>query len=78
LLRFTVYTEPDGIFEQVEDASYCTRVPAGTSKKLLKKMAQRIMDDTFTDIRDGRSVKRACEELSWIEPSWANDNVKKG
>jgi hypothetical protein len=69
LLRFTIHRETDGTFNQIEDASYCTRVPAGTSEEILLKLAQVIMDRTLTDILTGRSVKRVCEELSWLEPS---------
>lgn len=75
LLRFNVYRMEDGAWAPVDDASYCTRVPVDTPDKTLDKLLLILMDRVYDLVADGLSVKQLCEELSWIEPSWA-DKVK--
>ncbi|MBQ1776620.1 MAG: hypothetical protein IIZ93_00540 [Acidaminococcaceae bacterium] len=62
LLRFTVYM--DG--EQVDDASYCTTIPATTDPALVKKSAERILSEVYNPLVSGYSIKKCCEALSWI------------
>lgn len=72
LLRFDVsrFNHLTKAWYAIEDASYCTRVPADTPVTKLKKLLALIMDRVGDDVRVGRSIKRLCEELSWIEPAW--------
>ncbi len=76
LLRFDVLelTKIDGLFsdspvmewEQMDDASYCTQMPADSSDDILHQSAELIMNATY-----GKSnIKKICEELSWIHPGW--------
>ncbi len=76
LLRFDVYVKTDdpswehtGGWEEVEDASYCTQVPADTAPEVLKEKLMFIFKayrDIIEDYLKGSSVKRLGEELSWI------------
>jgi len=75
LLRFSVYEWGVGGWSAVEDASYCTQLPADTSKEILELAAVRIMNKIGHVVRSGDSVKKMCEELSWMGPDWF---VKEG
>ena len=76
LLRFDVLelTKVEGLFsdspelewEQMDDASYCTQMPADTSEADLRRGAEIIMDATYGKT----NIKKICEELSWISPGW--------
>ena len=71
LLRFDVYCKrtPDSEWEEVEDASYCTNVPAKTPEDELERLLRILFDrysDVIDDYLDGTSVKKLGEELSWI------------
>ena len=80
LLRFDVYAaadpdpnnELDDGWVMVEDASYCTQVPASTDPEELERLLRAIFDrydDVIDDyIKHGTSVKKLGEELSWIAP----------
>jgi len=65
LLRFDVMElDGNGNREHLDDASYCTRMPADTPEKNLRRAAETIMNETY-----GRSnIKKICERLSWISP----------
>ena len=70
-LRFDVYyrNNPSEEWRVVEDASYCTLVPADTDIKVLQEKLQIIFDRYnlfIDDILNGESVKKLGEELSWI------------
>ena len=75
LLRFDILqtpeeAEPDwenfGNWEQIDDASYCTQMPADSSEADLRHGAWIIMDATYGKT----NIKKICEELSWISPGW--------
>ena len=77
LLRFYVSVDfGNGEFEDLDDASYCTCFPVSASQELQDKAVQFIMDKVYQIIYDGypskdsKNVKKLCEKLSWIEPSW--------
>lgn len=63
LLRFTVLLNG----EQVEDASYCTRIPADTDSITQATLAATILEQVIEEVLCGHSIKRLCEELSWID-----------
>ena len=74
LLRFDIYTFSDGKWWVVDNASYCTRFPANSSKEQQEKALGIIMDriyDPLTQDSEG-SICKICEELSWIDP----DSIK--
>ena len=76
LLRFDVLelTKVEGLFsespelewEPIDDASYCTQMPADSSKEVLRRGATMIMNATYGKT----NIKKICEELSWISPGW--------
>lgn len=79
LLRFDVYAKTDDPswehtdgWMEVDDASYCTQVPADTDPKELERLLKVIFDrynEVIDDyINNGASVKGLGEELSWIAP----------
>jgi hypothetical protein len=70
LLRFTVYRLDFGEWQQVDDASYCTLFPADSSEELQKKALELLMDQVYFELQTSGSIKKTCEQLSWIEPSW--------
>ena len=86
LLRFDVLelTNIQGLFsdspvmewEVLDDASYCTQMPADSSDDILRQAAEIIMNATYGK----KNIKKICEELSWISPGWldADHNTKKG
>jgi len=76
LYRFDISVRPKGkrSYEGVEDASYCTQVPVETPVKILKEGLKMIMDEIFDAVVQGASVKRACEQISWISV----DSIKRG
>lgn len=70
LLRFDVYKRRSAKdqWEEVEDASYCTRVEANTPMNVLERKL-RIIYDRYADAIESdydASVKKLGEELSWI------------
>jgi hypothetical protein len=75
LLRFDVYRLDEKINDWVEipDASYCTMFPANSPRRVRKKGLKFLMDEIFEPCSVGHSVKKLCERLSWIEPSWLPD-----
>lgn len=79
LLRFDVYVVRDGQWSEVDDASYCTQMPAGTDVETLKRAAAYLAKkyaDVLTDDPD-TSVKKLGERLSWISPDWFQENAAK-
>lgn len=72
LLRFDVYIKNEiGEWEEVEDASYCTRTRADTTMVWLKDLGSTIYKRYVNAIDSYPiefSVKKIGEELSWISP----------
>jgi len=56
----------DEVWDVIDDASYCTQMPADTSEADLRRAAEIIMDATYGQT----NIKKICEELSWISPGW--------
>lgn len=72
LLRFYVQRLlHDGEWEDVDDASYCTNVHAGTDPDVVAGLALLILVRVADAVRAGDSIKKVCEELSWMDASWA-------
>ena len=74
LLRFDVYfkdpTQSEN-WEAVDDASYCTNIPADASEEILEKAVTAIFDEynnVAEHILSGGSVKKMGEQLSHISP----------
>jgi hypothetical protein len=67
LVRFWVSRKVGRRWEFVEDSSYCTGIPATTPRSQLRLHAERILSIVGDDVRNGESIKRTCERLSWAE-----------
>ena len=70
LLRFDVCVKlENGEWEPIDDASYCTNMPADASKEVLER-ALRCIFNRYRDVINGpeiyTSVKKLGEELSYI------------
>ena len=70
LLRFSVYRLDGHVWEAIDDASYCTRMPATSDVELVMDAAQYVMDRIEYLVLNDYSIKKACEHLSWIHPDW--------
>ena len=71
LLRFDIYKRrsPEHEWEVVDDASYCTYVPANTKTGLLADILM-IIYKNFSEVLEEdyeASVKKLGEYLSWID-----------
>lgn len=71
LLRFSCYEYSIGSITdnvvaewvQMDDASYCTRIPVGASTRSLARLAAVILD-----VIQEPDYKKRLEELSWLGP----------
>ena len=62
LLRFYVILGN----EDVEDASYCTLVPATATLERQEAKLKILMDAVYERVSTNQSVKKICERLSWM------------
>lgn len=69
-LRFDVSVLEDDEWVDPGDASYCTQFPATVSERLQSLALELIMDEVYDLLQDERPIKKKCENLSWISPSW--------
>lgn len=81
LLRFDVYIKASEAsqsenwwWEQIEDASYCTRFPASATPEQRAKGLEIIMDAVYERAMEGESIKKLCERLSWIGLNWLEED----
>ena len=63
LLRFSCFRRVSGVWEEVDDGSYCTRLPLSTLPEHLEMAANSIIDAV-----NSSWPKRRLEELSWLCP----------
>jgi hypothetical protein len=69
LFRFYVLVKgEDGEWHEAEDASYCTQMPVATPEDVLRKGLEHIYDQVHDALKSGDSIKKICEDLSWIGP----------
>lgn len=66
LLRFSVYQRGEGEWEQVENASYCTQLNAGISLSDQIQICRTILGRVKPLINSDKSLRRECEDLSWL------------
>jgi hypothetical protein len=52
------------------DASYCTRFPASATPEQRQKGLESLMNAVYDPLTRGYSIKKLCEELSWIGLDW--------
>lgn len=86
LLRFDFYGKKNGRWLPVNDGSYCTAVPADTPSTVLARLLEVLMDRGEDAVQDALAHDQntyddeidspgghILEELSWIDPTWANN-----
>jgi hypothetical protein len=68
---------PDWNWNEMEDGSFCTRVPVDTPKDILEKMTKAILEKMKEAIgeygEDGifeYNIRRTSEECSWVDETW--------
>lgn len=74
LLRFDVSVFSDNEWQPVDNGSYCTALPATVSTDAINLALNIIMREVGDAVRSGASIKKTCENLSWISPSWLSNN----
>lgn len=57
-------------FYDMDDASYCTNFPVKSTDEERKVGLQVLMSRLFDRASRDESVKKICEELSWIDTGW--------
>lgn len=77
LLRFSIFlnSRTEG-WQYIEDSSYCTNFPVSAPYEVKVKGLELIMDRVYERAHAGLSIKRICEELSWISPQWVEEVMK--
>ncbi len=69
LIRFYVYIKDKYGWAEVEDTSYCTYIPVDTDPKQMKTLLETVFKEyrnVVDDIKNGSSVKKLGERLSWL------------
>lgn len=66
LLRFDVYRQEYGGWEPVDDASYCTKLPASSSSAIKFMVVDFIYHAIAEEVRAGLPVSRKCQDLSHL------------
>lgn len=68
LLRYDVYVLDEDDWIAVDDASYCTYVPADTDREELMRLLGILMDEFYEVLHDDihASVKKLGERMSWV------------
>ena len=62
LLWFTIYKDN----EEVPDGSYCTTIPVSAELTEIYASAKKILESVYEPLMNDLSIKKICEELSWI------------
>lgn len=66
LLRFDVFKLHNNEWEPVDNASYCTQLPASLSVDKINIALSAIMREVAEPVRAGASIKKTCERMSWL------------
>lgn len=67
------YNGKTGNWGDPGDASYCTRFPYNSTLEEQQKGLQIIMANVYDPLMSGYSIKKMCEELSWIGLDWLEE-----
>ena len=69
LFRFYIYFSNDGgyNFEEVNNGSYCTKLPIDTPVEKLKSLGQDIIEKVKIPLMNGESVKNICESFCYLD-----------
>jgi hypothetical protein len=79
LLRIDVQDQVDGQWDTiVENGSTCTLVPIDTDETEKQRLLDLAVEYVEKAERQGGSLKRAVERLSWMEPGWKAEDFEEG
>ena len=67
LLRFDISKKVNRKWEFLDDASYCTQVPVTATPKQRMDLLRLIMSRIYESVISGDSIKKICENLSWLD-----------
>lgn len=70
LLRFYICKEDIDGWIEVDDGSFCTRMPIDTPRHLLAHGLKCIWEAVQDALNADESIRKICEEISWCEPKW--------
>jgi len=70
LFRFDVEKLNDGEWQLVEGASYCTLLTADLPLDKLQKALNYLAGHIIPIAKNGESLKKTCEYLSWVRADW--------
>jgi hypothetical protein len=65
-----------GEWANARDSSYCTLFPVESTPEQRERGLHIIMDRIYAPLMMGLSIKKVCQELSWIEPAWIKEEAK--
>jgi len=78
LLRFDISKKVSRSWEAMDDASYCTQIPVTATAQQRFKLLETIMSHVYDNVTAGKSIKRICEELSWLSlDSLKSDKIER-
>lgn len=72
LLRFYVSRQEDGEWQEV--ASYCTNLSSEINDDTQQTALVYLMDRFYEPVKEGQSIKRLAEEMSWMEERWFTES----
>ena len=78
LLRIDIQNKVDGQWGTAENGSTCTLVPIDTDEDEKQRLLALAVKYLTRATRDGGSLKRAVERLSWMEPLWQAEDFEEG
>jgi len=78
LLRFYTSVCREGVWEEKEDASYCTQLPIHLSVSDQKKALQLLLNAFYPELKDDIdvSIKKVAEKMSWLSPESLSEESK--
>lgn len=78
LLRFSVSVLRDGVWEEKEDASYCTQFPASSAAEEQVAALQLLLGQFHYALSSNidLSVKKLAEKMSWLDSAYVSGYMK--
>ena len=58
-----------------EDGSYCTQLPVSVAPHIVRSILIHMHCEILRRYQEGDHMKRVFEKMSWVDPTWAKDDV---
>lgn len=78
LLRIDVKEDVSGMWADLDNGSVCTLVPIDTDEAEKNRLIALAVEFVEKAEREGGSIKRAVERLSWMAPGWKAEDFTEG